>query len=319
VNAEEALEQIPAIGPEYYKWRQGSVVPDRFVRGKGWLDDEGIPFLAIVATHDCDCVADCEREPQLEILLGRKVEKADGSLVNAKSTRKLHLSFSHGVAGANQFVELTAIPKTPLAKSELAGVGPDEQYALDADNSRVLRNWLRARYDRASFPNEFMRRLEAVQEKIEKITKKAPEAVAVHGIYMYHDPDGEISDSSEPYYLDIAIVFNTRIEGSEYTATSVAAELKEAFERRYKTVETQSAGIQWESIELGACEPIADLDFSFASLMAGASVQPITAGNRPHSEVATIVCTAPKHPPVAATACRARPVSTVLGTNRGTA
>ena len=252
---------------KYFLWRQGSVIPESFVRSKGWLDETGMPYFAIVVTHDCDCVAACEREPYLEILLGRKIDSADGSLTNAKSTRRLHLAWTDTLAGSEQMVELLAEPKSAILKKELFGIAPSAGYTLSSDHGRTLTRWLRARYDRATFPDEFIKRLSFVAEKIERATKTPVQASALHGLYFYHDPEGEISDPAEPYSLNIVVLFDSSKEGAADVAHSVAESLRESFERKYKTLETPDLGIQWNLIELSECEPVSDEDFTFVETL----------------------------------------------------
>jgi hypothetical protein len=254
-------------GESHHEWRQGSVLPRSVVEAKGWLDAKGQPCVCIVATHDCDCVAAVEVEPYLELVRGRRVGIPDGSVSNAKSSRRLHIQLFDASLGKEQTIELVAEPKSALFKSELDGIDPDHSLVISNENLRVLKRWLQNRYERPTFPDSFNDRLAVVRDRIEKILKTEPRPSALHGIYMYYDPPGEVKDASEPYLLDIVLLYDTAKEGSAEDAQAAADQIREAFEKKFKIVDTPALGLQWDKIELRQCEAVSDLHFSFADLL----------------------------------------------------
>jgi len=124
-------------------WRQGSVISGEAALSLGILADPISKRFAIVATHDCDCVAGEDEEPQLELIVGREIEKEefDGNLTLAKSTRRLHLEIGqHG-----KYIELSSITKVSVDKTALLGTVPTQDLSINTDQRRIFRRWLAAR------------------------------------------------------------------------------------------------------------------------------------------------------------------------------
>jgi hypothetical protein len=73
---------------------------------------------AIVISHDCDVVnPDLKIEPEVEIIIGRYVDKQDGNYSCAKAPRTLHLEILH--QGASKVLELKATAKRQISKTAL--------------------------------------------------------------------------------------------------------------------------------------------------------------------------------------------------------
>src|SRR5687767_5820543 len=110
-------------------WRQGSVIAARDAVSLGVATDDDTSAVGVVASHDCDlAVEDLAEEPDVEVLIGRKVEKANDQLTFAKHPRRLSLEFAAGTGV--QHVELLASRKMNLRKNSLAIFVPDSELTL---------------------------------------------------------------------------------------------------------------------------------------------------------------------------------------------
>jgi hypothetical protein len=188
------------------QWRQASVMSGETALALGLMTEPTAKRFAIVATHDCDCVTGEDEEPQLELIIGREIEKEefDGNLALAKSTRRLHLEIEqHG-----KYIELSSITKGSIDKTALMGMVPSQDVSLNTDQRRVFRRWLAARYERVSFPDELVRRLRPVIDHFKKVSKN--NGANVIGIYIQFEPDQELErDSVEPYSFKIFVVYDS--------------------------------------------------------------------------------------------------------------
>ena len=239
-------------------WRQGSVLQDSDTLSLGLINSLEEKHFAIVATHDCDCVAKEEDEPKLELIIGRQIAKEayDGSLTHAKSTRKLHLE----IAQQGIYIELSSATRTSVEKESLRGLSPSETWFLDVDQRRIFRRWLAARYDRVSFPDELAKRLKPVANHFKRVTKN--DGAAIIGFYIQFEPDAELkSEDSQPYSFRITVVYDSSKVGALEAAQRIAGSLQEKFEKEFKTLETVS-GTNWANIDLESCVAMSDFNFT---------------------------------------------------------
>jgi len=74
-------------------WRQGQLLSDEAVSAIGLRHPE-FPddTLVIMATHPCDLAQLPDKEPQVEIIIGRRIDRLDGNNTHAKSSRTLHVN-----------------------------------------------------------------------------------------------------------------------------------------------------------------------------------------------------------------------------------
>ena len=158
--------------------------------------------IAIVVSHDCDIVEeDLEREPFIEVIVGEFVDSPCPNHTNAKSPNKLHLRLVAN--GQPRYLELIATEKRPVPKSSFLYVQPDQSVSLSSKSHETLQAWLALRYRRAAFPDALNKHLSALRDALQKIGKKAPEAII--GFYIYYEPDREILESCEPYEVWIVV------------------------------------------------------------------------------------------------------------------
>ena len=137
---------------------------------------------------------------------------------------------------------------------------PDTDIKLLEKDTVVLARWMAGRYNRAALPDVLVSRLQDVIDTFQKVSKKYP--FAILGLYLDYDPPFEISSEEEPYELRIAIVYSSRVDGASEAAHEAEETIRARFERKYKTVSTPNAGMQWRLIELSHCEAVADTSFS---------------------------------------------------------
>lgn len=176
---------------------------------------------AVVVSHDCDLANDnLTVEPAAEVVVGRLVAAPNGNFTWGKAPRTLHLPAIRD--GQQVTIELVATSKQLLPKSILAAYEPDRSFQLDGPALGVLRSWMGARYNRASFPDAFVHRMSKT-----KVDTKLAKALEPHGAlisFVYFDIDGgqviERQDGS-PYELIIVLVYSP---GNDAEAAADAAD-----------------------------------------------------------------------------------------------
>ena len=91
--------------------------------------------------------------------MAQRVDAGDGNFTHAKSARRLHLPYK--ISGETTWWELSAPSKTSISKEALADHAPNADALLDGKTKAILRKWLGSRYNRGSFADEFVDRLES--------------------------------------------------------------------------------------------------------------------------------------------------------------
>lgn len=240
-------------------WRQGHVVATEDWQAVGFepLKENQ---LAVVVTHDCDIAAEPDVEPNIEVIIANRVAKLDGNYAASKNARKLHIHCHYKdepIVLELAHRERIAIEKKRLEPAKAAGV------PSSAADRKTLQRWLGARYHRPAFPNNFEERLRAekLDDKISKALDAAGEWIEALLFDLKDDRDREIDDADEPYTLEILILYSTVKDATEgaKAAAQVRAKLQEIFE---KLRDKQSK--KWRSIELVACDIVADTELSYA-------------------------------------------------------
>src|SRR5215472_12262521 len=131
-------------------WRQGHVLTAETVAALGLLSQADQPQpLMVVVSHDCDLAQDPTNEPVVEVIIGRRVDSADGNFTHGKNPRRLHLPSTD--AGAAICIELMATERRSIPK-RLAGHLPSATVLIDPARRNTLQYWLAARYRRSAFP-----------------------------------------------------------------------------------------------------------------------------------------------------------------------
>ncbi len=242
-------------------WRQGHALTDETVDKLGLRDAQAPErTLAVVISHDCDLAASPDREPEVELIVGRQLEKPDGNFTHAKNARILHIGFAS--ANGAQFVELAALKKIRILKSDLAGHEPRNEFRLGPSEQSILQRWLAARYRRAAFPDAFDRRLDesGIGARLGKILKPAGEHIPA--IFFDVDDGNEVqrNDPNDTYTLSIILVYTSQPNSQESEAVSL--KVKDQIEAAFTGLFFKDKS--WEYIELRECMVISDEALTYA-------------------------------------------------------
>lgn len=248
------------------KWRQGDILPEKaalqfYPELAGKLDE----FFVVVISHHCDLAADESKEPDCEVIIGKKVSKL-GKESNSKMARRLQIEYRMETDVV--YIELRAIDKRTIGKEEFLKYDPRKDMRLDGRGIGILRNWLGSRYNREAFPEMFDRYMKngkasgkkAVPERIEEILDSAKDHIKMllfevdDGVFQERDPSGD------PYELGISVIYESEIgEDAMISATRVAKDLEDLFETAFEAGRDRPYGI-----ELIYCDEVSDEAISVA-------------------------------------------------------
>jgi hypothetical protein len=245
-------------------WRQGSVLR-RETRDALGLVGESLDCIQIVISNDCDCVQDEDKEPAIEVIAGAFIELTEvkDECTYGRNPRILHLSATR--QGQRCAIECHIDGRSMISKRDLVSAQPDDAVSLSDQERLTLVRWVAGRYNRAALPDALTERLKAAKNAFKGISKRHP--FAILGIYLDYDPRGEIESDDEPYELRIAVVYDSSQDGAEEQALEAKRTIERRLELKFKTLETETAGIQWRLIELTNCEAIADTVFSLRNAL----------------------------------------------------
>jgi|SRR5680860_5988 len=150
-------------------WRQGHLLTDEAMKELVLSHpDNPDDTVVIVATHDCDLAQSTKREPEVEVVIGRRIANADGNYTHAKTSRTLHVAFE-GVAPL--LAEFVITAKCSVQKEILGNFKPAVTPRLSPSNLSTFQRWLASRYRRSVFPDEFEHRLVRETKLAERIAK----------------------------------------------------------------------------------------------------------------------------------------------------
>lgn len=188
-------------------WRQGSVLTREAVDDFGLgLPEDRDHARVVVISHDCDLANDTGKEPFVEVIIGRRVDQADGNSSWGKSSRTLH--YTVDCAGSEECIELVSTCKASVDKERLARYSPDGRYSISHECLALLRNWLAARYRRPSFPDAFndrMRETGAAKELVKILAQHGTNISFV--FFNLGDKRGIEYDDHETYQLTVVLAF----------------------------------------------------------------------------------------------------------------
>lgn len=254
---------MPSTPRNITEWRQGHVLADEAVAAFGLVSSAGPDnTIVVIVSHDCDVTADSAREPVVEVVLGRRIDRL-GADANAKTARRLHIPFSQG--GNDIPVELEMTTKTGLPKHAVLASKPKADLTLSAKARVTLQHWLAARYHRAAFAEEFEARLKAKPGKLGEKIVKALDAAGEHVLAVYFDVDGgeerERGGPDDVYELTITLLYYS--ERDEEVAYAAAQKAADAIERAFETALCTNG--KWHDIKLLSCETASDQAMSIAA------------------------------------------------------
>jgi len=184
----------------------------------------------VVISHDCDIANDnLLAEPCVEVIVGRVVAKIEGNFAWGKAPRVLHYAAMRGLESVG--IEVATSEKRCIKKMELAGFEPDRSFQIDGKILATLRSWLGSRYNRASFPDAFVKRMQSAKADIK--LAKALESSGDLISFVYFDVDGGANIErldGDPYQLNIVLVFPPGADAEESAddAEKLAGEVEQA-------------------------------------------------------------------------------------------
>jgi hypothetical protein len=256
------MDGMAAIWTRDTPWHQGHVLTTEAAQSLGLSHPETPDSTCVVVTsHDCDLAnSNFQIEPDVEVIVGRHLPRGDGNYFWAKAPRTLHIEALKNDTIAT-VVELVATAKRLIPKQELAAFTPDVAYSFPGKSLSVLRSWLGMRYNRAAFPDPFVKRLS--QFKVDKYLAKVIEPTGNLLSAVYFDVDGgkeiDRSDGS-PYELKIVLAYppGDDPEQAAEDMEKLEIEITNLFEEKH----FDSTSGKWNGIDLKACVPISEDDLT---------------------------------------------------------
>lgn len=244
-----------------FSWRQGDVIAHEAAKALDLLSPENDDqYFAVVVSHDCDLTASVDKEPDADVIVGRRIDRL-GADSFGKTARRLHIEYQS--ENGPIALELVATSKRPIPKSTLFATHPRQDIRIDGRGTGILQRWLASRYHRAAFPEAFESRLRAAILPGKQTFLKRIESVLATGgdhirALLFDLDEGkaiERDGSEDVYQLGIAVLYDSlRDEPTAAgAATKATEELEELFEAAFHS---QDSG--WKNICLMYCDPISD-------------------------------------------------------------
>lgn len=244
-----------------FSWRQGDVITNEAAKALDLLAPESDDQLyVVVVSHDCDLTASVDKEPDAEVIVGRRIDRLGGDSYG-KTARRLHIEYQSEEGPIA--IELLATTKQSIAKPELFATHPRTDIWLDGRGIGILQRWLASRYHRAAFPEAFENRLRMATTPGKRTFLKRIEIVLADGgdhirALLFDLDEGKDIERDGPedvYQLGIVVLYDSLRDepAAAQAAAKTAEELEELFEAAFNS---QDSG--WESICLIYCDPVSD-------------------------------------------------------------
>ncbi|MCF6266366.1 MAG: hypothetical protein L3J57_07460 [Desulfuromusa sp.] len=266
-------------------WRQGQLLSDDTASEIGLRHPEfPADTLVIMATHPCDLAQLPDKEPQVEVIVGRRIDQLDGNNTHAKSSRTFHVKFEGEEPLLAEFV---VTEKRFVTKDELVSFEPDTCFHLSPASLATFQVWLASRYRRSAFPDEFERRMSEskLSGRILKIIKPLGEMITA--IFFDVDEGREIpkTDPDDTYLLDIVLLH--AVEPDFEAAETVALKAVEAIQQAFKKKLFDEKTGDWKGIELRYVDAISEevLTYRQAQLLKKWRLDHISLGADPQHPV----------------------------------
>lgn len=247
-------------------WRQGHLLTTDAIKSLGLLHpDHPDETLVIVATHDCDLTQSPQKEPVVEVIIGRLIGEMDGNYTRAKASRTLHIPFEGEERLLAEFVITT---KQTVRKEDLVGFAPLATHRLSPVNKTVFERWLASRYRRSAFPDEFERRLvheTGLANRLAKAVK--PHGELISAVLFDVDEGKELAKNGpdEVYVLDVVLLH--AVDPDHFAAESAANAAKEAIRAAFKAKAFDQDSGKWRYIELRHVDVVSEEAFSYRQFM----------------------------------------------------
>ncbi len=244
-----------------FSWRQGDVLSDEAAKALGLQHPENADeTFVVVISHDCDLAAIADKEPESEVIVGRRIDKL-GADSYGKTARRLHIEYQ--MKAGPVVLELVATAKRSIRKTDLFATEPRRDMGLDGQGIAILQRWLASRYHRAGFPEAFENRLRAAKipgkrsflKKIEDILADGGDHIRALLFDLDEGKDIEREAPDDLYQLGVIVLYDSlRDEPTAAAAATKAAEaLEDLFEAAFCAPE-----VGWQNICLQYCDPMSD-------------------------------------------------------------
>ncbi|KTS31444.1 hypothetical protein [Pantoea dispersa] len=248
-------------------WLQGHVLTDADSTELGYRKEDDHLTKVVVISHDCDIQS--PSDASIEIIVGKLV-KSNSQFTNAKHPRIIHLRYENQNGTELNAIELKHVNRSIVKKDDFKVHNPCDNYPIDSDEKRALKQWLAAKYGRPAFPDEFEKRIRAFDDRKKKIRfeNEVAEILRVHSEHLlglYFDlGENRFIDlpEQEPYELSIYAVFDSEKgwTDAEQDTRELCQKLRERFEFYYGTPDRA------QMISLENCEAISDSEFTLSQI-----------------------------------------------------
>lgn len=242
------------------EWRQGAILTHE-ASLKLNLESEYEKKYTIIISHDCDLQN--EKEDEVELIVGTKIDVPNHAFARARNVRSLHLVYLD-IDQKEVWIELKHSGYKRIKKELFSNIATlDANLILPPDEKRSLKQWLAARHGRPAYPNEFEKRLQKnkkLYEKLDKLLKPINQYLVGIFFDLNGDRETELSHGS-PYYLTISLVYDG-INGqiAREAVNDSCSEIIILFHKIFGTPDIAS------EIVLEKCTAIADTIFSLADM-----------------------------------------------------
>ena len=200
-------------------WYQGAIVDQTdnamMLEGLGFPDDTSLTL--VVASQSCDIAnKNLEDEPYVELSVARSIKQLNGQFTANLNPRKLHTSLfvrtNDRSIVKEQYIELLAFEKLQVSKQLLQDLQPDPNRHFSDQHLHAYIAWLAARYSRPALPNQFDRRIAAVdkRKKHRKLAKRLNQHLS--GIYVEIQPNCDIPET-ENYRVNLLGLVSPDFDG----------------------------------------------------------------------------------------------------------
>jgi hypothetical protein len=179
-------------------WRQGSFLPSIMALALAAEHECEDATHAVIISQDCDVThGDLEIEPFVDILFLCTLDAINPGLQDGKSSRMLHLEALEGTG--KRFFKTQPWNQARVRRGVLATSSPDSTLSINTGTLQGMIQWIADRYTRTGFPDEFVNRIEAIDESLKKLMKK--EGSAFWRILVHLNSNEEL-DANTDYGMD---------------------------------------------------------------------------------------------------------------------